>query len=234
MKIIKVIFKIFCILIILTLVITNKLKTQTSTHFIVKTVPQEDTTNEILNTFSTNNAAKSDVHEDLNNEDINLDMFIDEENDLVSDNNSVRMNTELNANNESNNSINFLQIKNPKITGKDALILNSEKNDTNYFYSSLLPKDIIEKNKHDKMVITAHSNKIASDLIGRKINTSVSQKIEGSFRKYKLRHEGINDDLTNFLSFLKEASEKTSLKRSVRQKIINEGFVPVSTKPKED
>jgi hypothetical protein len=123
------------------------------------------------------------------------------------------------AKENNNNMTNFVEL-NPKLKKrglKGLPILNNN----NYAFTA----ELKEKNEIQRAIQTAHSNKIANELLKRKINVSIPERIESSFKKYRAKHGNTQDDFTSFLGYLKEASERAVIKYDLRKKMLTTGFI---------
>lgn len=124
------------------------------------------------------------------------------------------------AKENNNNMTNFVEL-NPRMKKKGLKGPLPVMNNSNYAYSA----ESKEKNEIQKAIQTAHSNKIANELLKRKINVSIPERIESSFKRYRAKHGETQDDFTAFLGYLKDASERASIKMSLRKKMLTDGYV---------
>lgn len=129
------------------------------------------------------------------------------------------------AKRNNNNMTNFVEL-NPKLKKKGIKGPLPIMNNQNYAYSA----DNNQKNEIQKAINIAHTNKLANELLKRKVNVSIPERIESSFKKYRSKHGETQDDFTAFLGYLKDASERANIKMSLRKKSLEVGFIPQKIK----
>lgn len=216
----------------------TKTHSKTSSKLIVSTKGESDADNESKGFSQEDPDNENDVVENqedvdsfisLENDIVNSVSGEDNESDLVENNKNSSINTD-NYNKENNNNVmNFVELDNPKggSAGKNPLKVPPKTN-TNYAYSL----EAKEKTEIAKARDIAHQNLVASTLLKRKVNTSIAERIEGSFRKYRLKNGGEGDAFTSFLSYLKDASDRATIKMKILKKI-HEGGFKAEKKPRQ-
>mmetsp|Transcript_25465 Transcript_25465/g.26538 ORF Transcript_25465/g.26538 Transcript_25465/m.26538 type:complete len:226 (+) Transcript_25465:3-680(+) len=165
----------------------------------------------------------------------------EEENDLVDDNSNKSDNNNISDSSKetevsnkadaykkenNNNILNFVQeTVNPKIRRKQINLLVKEKSNTDYAYKKQDHSEETQNSIHKGQLIS-HSNQVVNKLVKRNIHTSIPEKIEGSFKRYRRQSDDDGDDFTAFLGYLDYASDKAILKMKLQRKIQEEGHIP--------
>jgi len=220
MKIINLLLKILVVYIIINVIQSIQLKTKTSTNM------------KIIGSINPENIDLKDE------DDIDLDSFMnDEENDLVQDNSNQNElietpSTDYTSNENNTNILNFVEKKSqvqehPKIKSKFINPIKNEITQTHYAYNEHEHEHDHDSNQGkelEKEVRKSHATVVANKLLRRKINTSIGERIEGSFRKYVQRTGDHGDKFTAFLGYLKDASNRANVKRKHLQDILKDGY----------
>lgn len=163
--------------------------------------------------------------------DNDIDSFSDIENENTqsrSENDLIEIKDE-NSENGSNNNINtnFLEInnKNDHPFGKMKILnLNNidKKSSTNYSFEKKTEESEL-KVKAEKKI--AAENKTANILQSKKtFNTSINEKIRGSFKKFRTIPRNTSDDFMLFLNYLGNASKRAIEKSSKLSNDIKNGY----------
>lgn len=165
-----------------------------------------------------NNSSETNQMQQDNIHNISSELHSSDDSDLV-ENSHFSKNDHFSKENN-NNMTNFVEL-NPRLKKKGTKGPLPIMNNSNYAFSA----EPTQKNEIQKAIQIAHSNKIANELLKRKINVSIPERIETSFKRYRAKHSDTQDDFTAFLSYLKDASERASIKMNLRKKMLSDGFV---------
>lgn len=227
-----------------------KNKSKTDTQYIVNKVNDEDNSisehgineedkdiisnNEDIDSFMNreesdlieSNSSSIDDENNYQNNQLHQDNHLNNRNEIQSsDDSDLVENSHYNKNDSfskenNNNMTNFVEL-NPRLKKKGAKGPLPIMNNSNYAFTA----EPTQKNEIQRAIQTAHSNKIANELLKRKINVSIPERIESSFKRFRARHGETQDDFTAFLSYLKDASERASIKMNLRKKMLSDGYV---------